>query len=44
MEKRVVLDLFSHTAICLNCLHRLPNCLLSVLIMCAAVIEESRGF
>ena len=29
------------SAICLNCLHRLPNCLLSVLIMCAAVSEEA---
>ena len=26
---------------CLNCLHRLPNCLLPVLIMCAAVSEEA---
>ena len=27
--------------ICLNCLHRLPYCLLSLLIMCAAVSEEA---
>ena len=29
------------SAICSNCLHRLPNCLLSVMIMCAAVSEEA---
>ena len=29
------------SAICLNFLYRLPNCLLSVLIMCAAVSEEA---
>ena len=29
------------SAICLNCVHRLPDCLLSVLIMCAAVSEEA---
>ena len=29
------------SAICSNCLHRLPNCLLSVMIMCTAVSEEA---
>ena len=29
------------SAICFNCLHRSPNCLLSLLIMCAAVSEEA---
>ena len=28
------------SAICLNCLHRSPNCLLSVVVMCSAVSEE----
>ena len=29
------------SALCSNCLHRLPNCLLSVMIMCTAVSEEA---
>ena len=29
------------SAICSNCLHRLPNCLLSVMIMCTTVSEEA---
>ena len=36
-----LLSWFQASAICSNCLHRSPNCLLSLLIMCAAVSEEA---
>ena len=41
LQSSLSLVLAQASAICLNCLHRLPNCLLSVLIMCAAGSEEA---